>query len=74
MTPDVFAKQVVAQIFNYNNVNYIWKGTNAFIVWFLNSIGPRKVFDSTVMGPVGFDDQSLVKRIRARGQEFVEQQ
>jgi rRNA maturation endonuclease Nob1 len=73
VTPDVFARQVVAKILGDNSVSYIWKGTNAFIVWLLNAIGPRKVFDSTVMGPVGLDDKSLVKRIRDRGQQFVKE-
>jgi short-subunit dehydrogenase len=73
LTPDAFARQVVAQILDNNTTSYIWKGTNAFIVWLLNAIGPRKVFDSTVMGPVGFDDKSVVKRIRDRGQQFVKQ-
>lgn len=68
VTPEVFAKQVVAKILGDSNVSYIWKGTNAFIVWLLNAVGPRKVFDSTVMGPVGFEDKTIVKKIHDRGQ------
>jgi short-subunit dehydrogenase len=73
MTPAALAKQVVPKVLGKNNVSYIWKGTNAFIVWLLDAIGPRKVFDSTVMGPVGFDDKNLVKWIYERGQRIVGQ-
>lgn len=73
VAPDVFARQVVSKVLGDNSVSYIWKGTNAFIVWLLNAVGPRKVFDSTMMGPVGFDDKSLVNRIRDRGQQFVKE-
>ncbi|EED22259.1 short-chain dehydrogenases/reductase, putative [Talaromyces stipitatus ATCC 10500] len=72
MTPDVFAKQVVPKVLANNNANYLWKGTNAFIVWLLAAVGPRKVFDSTVMGPVGFGDKNVIKRIYDRGQRLVE--
>lgn len=71
ITPDAFAKQVVAKVLGDNSVNYIWKGTNAFIVWLLNAIGPRKVFDSTMTGPAGLSDKGLVKKIRDRGQQFL---
>lgn len=70
MTPDVFAKQVVSKVLS-DDVSYIWKGTNAFLVWFLNAIGPRKVFDSFMVNMVGFNDKSLVKRIYDRGQLLV---
>ncbi|PCH07566.1 Short-chain dehydrogenase/reductase SDR [Penicillium occitanis (nom. inval.)] len=73
VTPDVFARQVISKVLGDKSVSYIWKGTNAFIVWLLNAIGPRKVFDSTVMGPVGLDDKSLIKSIRDRGQQFVKE-
>lgn len=71
MTPATLAKQVVPKVLGNNDVSYIWKGTNAFIVWLLNAVGPRKVFDSTMMGPVQFDDKNMVKRIYERGQRFV---
>ncbi|KAL2829487.1 hypothetical protein BDW59DRAFT_159075 [Aspergillus cavernicola] len=73
ITADVFAKQVVPKVLASNKTSYIWKGTNAFIVWLLNAIGPQKAFDSTVMSPVGLDEKSLVKRIYERGQRFVGQ-
>ena len=71
VTPAAFAKQVVPKVLGQNDVSYIWKGTNAFIVWLLNALGPRKVFDSTMKGPVGFDDKSLVKLMYERGQRIV---
>lgn len=71
ITPAVLAKQVVPGVLGTKEVSYIWKGTNSFIAWLLNAIGPRKVFDSTVMGPVGFSDKAQVKRIFERGQRMV---
>lgn len=70
-TPAAFAKQVVSKVLGQNDLSYIWKGTNSFIVWLLNAVGPRKVFDSTMKAPVGFDDKSLVKKIYERGQRVV---
>lgn len=71
MTPVAFAKQVVPKVLGQNDLSYIWKGTNSFIVWLLDAVGPRKVFDSTMKAPVGFDDNSLVKKIYERGQRVV---
>ncbi|KAJ5988432.1 short-chain dehydrogenases/reductase [Penicillium waksmanii] len=71
ITPAVLAKQVAPDVLGTKEVSYMWKGTNSFIVWLLNAIGPRKVFDSTVMGPVGFSDKAQVKRIFERGQRMV---
>lgn len=73
IAPDAFAKQVVAQVLGGNNVSYIWKGTNAFIVWLLNAIGPRKVFDSIMTGPAGLSDKNLVKKICDRAQQFFKE-
>jgi 1-acylglycerone phosphate reductase len=70
ISPAVLAKQIVPSVLGTKEVSYLWKGTNAFIVWLLNTIGPRKVFDSTMMGPVGFDDKNQVKRIFERGQRM----
>ena len=70
ITPAALAKQVVPQVLGTKEVSYIWKGTNAFIVWLLDTIGPRKVFDSTMMGPVGFSDKNQLKQIFERGQRM----
>lgn len=66
--PGPFAKQVVGQVLATKPQSYIWKGTNAFIVWMLNAIGPRKVFDSTMKKGSGLDNATLVERIYARAQ------
>lgn len=71
ISPVVFAEQVVDKILDSDDRNYIWKGTNAFIVWLLNAIGPRKVFDSTMKAAVGLDDRNLRQKIYERGQRLV---
>lgn len=71
MTADAFAQLVVPKVLGNNDVSYIWKGTNALLVWLLNAIGPRKVFDSTMMKSVGFDDKTLIRKIYERGQRLV---
>lgn len=67
--PGPFAKQVVSQVLSPKPTSYLWKGTNAFVVWFLNAFGPRKAFDSTMKKGAGLDDATLVEKIRARGQQ-----
>ncbi|GJD00016.1 oxidoreductase [Colletotrichum higginsianum] len=71
VTPDVFAKQVVSKVLGGSNDSYIWKGTNAFLIWLLDAFGPRKVFDSIMKGAVGLSDNTLVKRIQERGQQLA---
>ncbi|KAL2801030.1 hypothetical protein BJX66DRAFT_331215 [Aspergillus keveii] len=73
VAPEFFAKEVVDKVLvqRGDGVSYIWKGTNAFLVWFLNAVGPRKVFDSIMKGFVGFDDKGLVKLIYERGRQAV---
>jgi 1-acylglycerone phosphate reductase len=67
-----FAQKVVSQVVvtkpGSGVGEFLWLGTNAFIIWFLNAIGPRKVFDSTAQGMVGFNDKSLRQSLFARGQ------
>ena len=43
--------------------SYIWKGTNAFLVWLLNAIGPRKIFDSSLKKAAGLDDAGFVDKM-----------
>jgi short-subunit dehydrogenase len=68
--PQAFAQQVVDSILK-QKTSYVWKGTNAFIIWFLNAFGPRKVFDSTMKSSVGLDQGELCKNIYERGQKLV---
>ncbi|KAM0321990.1 hypothetical protein ACHAQA_009731 [Verticillium albo-atrum] len=71
MTPTAFAAQVVPKVLGSDQTSYIWKGTNAFLVWLLNAVGPRKAFDSNMKGAVGFDDKALVSKIYERGQQLA---
>ncbi|KAF9871295.1 hypothetical protein CkaCkLH20_11216 [Colletotrichum karsti] len=70
MKPEEFARQIVPVVLKGKSP-YVWKGTNAFIVWLLNAIGPRTVFDGTMNGEAGLNDPSLIKKIYHRGQEKV---
>ncbi|KAL3492779.1 hypothetical protein BJX62DRAFT_224356 [Aspergillus germanicus] len=74
VAPEVFAREVIDKVLvqgGGDGASYIWKGTNAFLVWFLNAVGPRKVFDSIMKGFVGLDDKGLVKLIYERGRQAV---
>ncbi|KAF3799493.1 Short-chain dehydrogenase cctT [Colletotrichum gloeosporioides] len=68
MKPEEFARQVVPEVLSAKSP-YVWKGTNAFIVWLLNAFGPRTVFDSTMNGASGLSDQTIRKKIFQRGQD-----
>ncbi|POS75607.1 oxidoreductase [Diaporthe helianthi] len=67
MTPGEFARQVVRAL-DGSGDSYIWKGTNAFAVWLLNAVAPRKVFDGMSKGAVGFNDSTLTKKLHQRAQ------
>jgi 1-acylglycerone phosphate reductase len=68
--PSPFAQQVVDSVLK-QKTSYVWKGTNAFIIWFLSAFGPRKVFDSIMKSSVGLDQRELCKNIYERGQKIV---
>ncbi|KAH9204002.1 hypothetical protein DL95DRAFT_499165 [Leptodontidium sp. 2 PMI_412] len=58
MKPEEFARQVVGDVLSKSAAGkgeYLWKGTNAPTVWFLNAIGWRKIFDGSVQSAVGLD-------------------
>jgi 1-acylglycerone phosphate reductase len=74
MKADRFAKEVVQSLLsnkNYlNRGEYMWKGTNSVLVWFLNAVGWRKIFDASSEKEAGLDD--VVKRsIEAKGKAAV---
>ncbi|KAK1640592.1 putative short-chain dehydrogenases/reductase [Colletotrichum phormii] len=71
MKPDEFARQVVPLVLKNGGSPYVWKGTNAWLVWFLNAFGPRTVFDGTMNGTSGLGDAVIKKKIFERGQEKV---
>ncbi|KAF3042340.1 hypothetical protein E8E12_003269 [Didymella heteroderae] len=67
MRPDRFAKQVVDKVLRNRGPGqgeYMWKGTNAFLVWLLSAVGGRKSFDASNAKEIGFNDE--VKRAIAR--------
>ncbi|KAI9158183.1 NADPH-dependent 1-acyldihydroxyacetone phosphate reductase [Paramyrothecium foliicola] len=57
MKPQDFARRVHQEVVNkkpaLSQGEYVWQGTNAFVVWLLNAVGWRKIFDSTAEGGVG---------------------
>lgn len=67
MSPEEFARQVVSALHRRAS-NYIWKGTNAFVVWLLNAIGSRKVFDGIMKSPAGFNDDELRDKLYQKSQ------
>jgi 1-acylglycerone phosphate reductase len=73
--PEVFAKQIVEEVVvknpRYGQGEYLWKGSNAALIWFLNAVGWRKVFDSTVKKLVGFDQEKIRMSIFDKGQASV---
>lgn len=74
MKADQFAKQVVESLLNsesrLDKGEYIWKGSNAFLVWLLNAVGWRKIFDASSEKEVGMD-KTIKQLIAARGKAAV---
>ncbi len=71
MKPEEFARQVVKGIVSKRAIGkgeYLWKGTNATIVWLLNAVGWRKIFDGLMQSGVGFDKKEVRKAIFYNGQ------
>ncbi|KAJ6050472.1 uncharacterized protein N7446_010581 [Penicillium canescens] len=69
-----FAREVIDEIITGKS-DSIWKGSNAFMVWFLNAVGPRNVLDSTLLKGAGLDKEearpSIFKLGQVKGQERV---
>jgi 1-acylglycerone phosphate reductase len=70
MLPEKFARQVVGDIIN-GKQSFLWRGTNAFLVWLLNALGPRTVFDNIVVKAAGLDNKKTQASIYKRGQEVA---
>lgn len=68
VAPGPFARQVVDSVLSTTEPSYIWKGTNAFLVWLLNAIGSRKIFDSSLKKAAGLGDAGIVDKIYQRAQ------
>ncbi|KAF5962404.1 NADPH-dependent 1-acyldihydroxyacetone phosphate reductase [Fusarium bulbicola] len=67
MPPEQFAREVVGEIVNGKR-SFLWKGSNAFTVWLLNAVGPRTVFDSTMVKAAGLDNKQTKANIFKQGQ------
>lgn len=70
MSPAQFAREVVDEVIGGKHP-YLWKGTNAFITWFLNAFGPRTVFDSTMVKGAGLHTAEAKASVFKWGQEAV---
>ncbi|KIL86213.1 hypothetical protein FAVG1_10610 [Fusarium avenaceum] len=74
MKPEEFARLVVLEVLKNKAAlakgEYIWQGTNSYVVWLLNAIGWRKIFDSTAEGSVGLDKE-LKRAIFKKGQQSL---
>ncbi|OBT53102.1 hypothetical protein VE04_08306 [Pseudogymnoascus sp. 24MN13] len=75
--PDEFARQVAHQIFSnpaLGKGEYVWKGTLATLVWFLNAVGFRKIFDTSMESAVGLNKRTVKKAIYDNGQRSIKQE
>ncbi|EHK23013.1 uncharacterized protein TRIVIDRAFT_60168 [Trichoderma virens Gv29-8] len=68
MRPAEFARQVVGTV-NDGKTTFVWKGSNAFLIWLLNAVGPRTVFDNTLMKRAGLDTAEVKSSIFKLGQD-----
>lgn len=75
MLPEEFARQVVQQLLvkspRCGEGEYVWKGTNSWVIWFLNAVGWRKIFDGLAKKMVGLDDKQVQMAILQRGRASV---
>ncbi|KAJ5508332.1 Glucose/ribitol dehydrogenase [Penicillium freii] len=75
LKPEIFARQIVEEVVvknpRYGQGEYLWKGSNAVLIWFLNAVGWRKIFDSTVKKMVGLDQEKMRRAIFDKGQASV---
>ncbi|EXA34728.1 hypothetical protein FOVG_14145 [Fusarium oxysporum f. sp. pisi HDV247] len=69
--PEEFARLVVKDVLKNKTAlskgEYIWQGANAYVVWLLNAIGWRKIFDGISEGGVGLTKE-VKKAIYKKGQ------
>ncbi|KAF5004112.1 hypothetical protein FDECE_9385 [Fusarium decemcellulare] len=70
MQPAEFARQVVASVIHGKDA-FMWKGSNAFVVWLLNAVGPRKVFDSVMLKNAGLHTTEAKSSVYKLGQKWV---
>ncbi|KAH7175099.1 uncharacterized protein B0J16DRAFT_349545 [Fusarium flagelliforme] len=70
MPPEQFAREVIGEIIG-GKQTFLWKGTNASLVWLLNAFGPRTVFDSTLVKAAGLGNKETQSSVYKRGQEVA---
>lgn len=72
--PEEFARAVVKDVLKNKTAlskgEYIWQGANAYVVWLLNAIGWRKIFDGISEGAVGLT-KDVKKAIYKKGQSSL---
>jgi 1-acylglycerone phosphate reductase len=74
MKVDQFAKLVVTEVLDKHGLGQgelIWKGTNAFLVWLLNSLGARKILLNANAKEIGFDDD-MKQKITQKGRAAIQ--
>ncbi|KAL4992942.1 hypothetical protein BDV10DRAFT_200208 [Aspergillus recurvatus] len=75
MSPEEFAAQIIREILVkspvYGKGGYLWKGTNAWLIWLLDAMGWRKVFDGTVKKLVGLDKREIQDSIIGKARAAV---
>ncbi|KAL6229491.1 hypothetical protein BDW75DRAFT_97547 [Aspergillus navahoensis] len=75
MAPEEFAAEVVKEILikspGYGKGEYLWKGTNAWLIWFLDAVGWKKVFDGVVKRLVGLDKRNIQEAISGKARASV---
>lgn len=64
MKVDRFAKEVVRELLGNKSLGqgeYLWKGANASLIWLLNAVGWRKIFDNSSEKEVGLNGEMKEK-------------
>lgn len=75
--PEEFAHQVANYIFSnpaLGKGEFVWKGSQAMLAWFLNAVGFRKIFDPTMEREVGLNQGTIKKAIYDKGQRSIKQE
>lgn len=75
MKPAEFARQVVGDLVKKRGPGrgeFLWRGSNAWLIWFLNAVGWHKIFDGTSESEIGLD-KALKQSIEKRGSALVKQ-
>lgn len=62
MKADQFAREVANEVLvkkpGHGKGEYVWKGSNSFLVWLLNNVGWRKIFDGSSESEAGLTKET----------------